>query len=259
MKRFSMKKSRKLAVLLAAILFDAMTCGGMLNKPMTASAATTDNTSSGANNTATNGNSLFDFEASIKNSSITDGTAPFDDNNDAGNDNSAHNNVCRTFDTITYPLKVTVNPKKNVNLSNIKVQITGKLKNGVTADRVNASFSTANGGTTDIDKRTATMKQEYTVTKTGQAVSLPIVVETKAAENGTVITPKLNVKVTAVTKDGKETTQNVGVVIDTLPSVKISGKVSVGTQLNTISGGDYLKKTLTREMTTKTTCCIISP
>lgn len=57
------------------------------------------------------GSDLFDFEAFIKPSDIVDGTAPFDSNDEAGNDASPNNGVVRTFDTVTYPLKVTINPK----------------------------------------------------------------------------------------------------------------------------------------------------
>lgn len=35
-------------------------------------------------------------------SSFGDGTASFDDNDDAGNDSGQHNGICRTFDTVTY-------------------------------------------------------------------------------------------------------------------------------------------------------------
>ncbi len=55
---------------------------------------------------------MFDFEAFIKPSDIVDGTAPFDSNDEAGNDSSPNNGIVRTFDTVTYPLKVTINPKR---------------------------------------------------------------------------------------------------------------------------------------------------
>lgn len=87
------------------------------------------------------GSNLFDFEAFIKPSDIVDGTAPFDSNDEAGNDSSPNNGIVRTFDTVTYPLKVTINPKKKETLKNIKMKITGTLENGITNKRVNAKFA----------------------------------------------------------------------------------------------------------------------
>lgn len=95
-------------------------------------------------------NDLFDFEAFIKESDIKDGTAPFDSDNNAGNDKGEQNGVVRTFDTMTYPIKITINPKKVDKLNNIVLKITGTLENGISGKQVNAKFSV--GGYEDITK-----------------------------------------------------------------------------------------------------------
>lgn len=116
------------------------------------------------------GSELFDFEAFIKPSDIVDGTAPFDSNDEAGNDSSPNNGIVRTFDTVTYPLKVTINPKKNETLKNIKMKITGTLENGITNKRVNAKFAV--GGKEDLEKGIVSFDMEYTLKETGNSLMI---------------------------------------------------------------------------------------
>ena len=49
---------------------------------------------------------------------VKDGTAPFDENDKAGNDSNDHNGIVRTFDTINYTLKYTT-AIKNSNIQGI--------------------------------------------------------------------------------------------------------------------------------------------
>ena len=173
-------------------------------------------------------NEDFVFDASIDEKVIQDGTGPFDARQEDGYDVSNHNGIVRTFDTVTYPLKITINPKKASSLKNIKLKITGSLENGVTDhNRVNAVFSL--GNKTDIANNSVTFEQNYTVNQTGNSVMLPIAVEVKGATNGLKIRPNINVEVVSV--DGVAVKDKVKVVLDDLPYVTVSGKVSVNSKM----------------------------
>lgn len=176
-----------------------------------------------ADEKGTSGNADFDFDATIKTADIKDGTYPFDLKDETGYDSSDHNGIVRTFDSITYPLKVTINPKKSDSLKNIKLKITGELENGVKNSRVNAVFSVDNK--TDLEKDKVSFEQYYTVQETGNSVMIPIVVETKGAIDGTKIKPSIKVQVVEV--DGNAIKEDVSVSFNDLPKTIITGKVNV--------------------------------
>lgn len=190
-------------------------------------------------------NSMLDFEVFMKNNDIIDGTAPFDSNNEAGYDSNKSNKIVRSFDSVSYPVKVTVNPKKDQTLRNIKLKLTGSLINGVTVNNgtkhVNASFAV--GNTTDLVKNTVTFSQEYTMDKTGSSIMIPVTVEVKGAENGTKLTPKFKVAVESV--DGKDVTNDdLKVELNDVAPVTVSSKVHVRSFLSTSwtgSGISYVK------------------
>ncbi|WP_147808629.1 fusion protein (includes pXO2-28-29-30) [Bacillus sp. SH7-1] len=174
------------------------------------------------------GSDLLDFEAFIKPSDIVDGTEPFDPNNDAGNDSSPNNGIVRTFDTVTYPLKVTINPKKHDKLKDIKLKITGTLENGITNKRVNAKFAV--GGKEDLEKGVVSFDMEYTLKETGNSLMIPITVEVQGAEHGMKLKP--NIKIQVMSVEGKDIT-NEGIVqsFDNINAVTTSGKVNVKARL----------------------------
>lgn len=178
-------------------------------------------------------NDDFVFDASIDEKRIKDGTAPFDIRQESGYDVNNHNGIVRTFDTVTYPLKITINPKKASSLKNIKLKITGSLENGVTdKKRVNAVFSL--GNKTDIMNNAVTFAQDYTVQQTGNSIMLPIAVEVKGATNGLKIRPNINIEVVSV--DGVAVKDKVKVVLNDLPYVTVSAKVSIRPRLSYIYG-----------------------
>jgi hypothetical protein len=178
---------------------------------------------------------LFEFESFIKHDGIVDGTAPFDADDEAGNDSSKNNGIIRTFDTATYPIKITINPKNVDKLENIKLKITGYVENGVTNGRVNASFAV--GGSENVKEESVTFEQEYTIQQTGNSVMLPVALNIQGAENGTVLKPHLKVQVVSV--DGKDiTADNIIQEFDSLPTLTTSGKVSLGAVLRNAGGGD---------------------
>lgn len=173
---------------------------------------------------ATSENDLFDFEAFIKSTDITDGTAPFDKDDAAGNDSGEKNGIVRTFDTVTYPLKITINPKKADKLSNIVLKITGTIDNGITDNRVNAKFAV--GGKEDLVNKSVSFKQTYTIAQTGNSVMIPISIETLGAKQGLKLQPHFEVQVVSV--DGVDLTKDKIVnVFDELPTITTSAKVSI--------------------------------
>jgi len=172
----------------------------------------------------TSGNDLFDFEAFIKETDITDGTEPFDNNNQAGNDNGSKNGVIRSFDTATYPIKVTINPKKVDKLNDIVLKITGTLENGISDQRVNARFSV--GGYENIETGTVGFEQTYTISQTGNSVMIPVSIEVQGAKNGIKLKPNIQVQVVSV--DGKDITKdNVITKFNKLPTITTSSRVSI--------------------------------
>lgn len=180
------------------------------------------------------GSDLFDFEAFIKPSDIVDGTAPFDSNDEAGNDASPNNGVVRTFDTVTYPLKVTINPKKHDKLKDIKLRITGTLENGITNKRVNAKFAV--GGKEDLESGVVSFDMEYTLKETGNSLMIPVTVEVQGAEHGLKLKPNINIQVVSV--DGKDiTNEGISQSFNDISPVTTSGKVNVKARFTASYGG----------------------
>lgn len=165
---------------------------------------------------------LFEFEAFIKHDDVADGTEPFDSDNESGNDSGEHNKIVRSWDTVTYPLKITINPKKADKLENIKLKISGTLENGIVDDRVNAKFAV--GGTEDMDNKKVSFIQDYTIERTGNSIMIPVTIEVQGAKDDVTLTPDLKVEVESV--DGESIT---GVVtsFNDLPGVTTSAKVNI--------------------------------
>lgn len=177
---------------------------------------------------------MFEFEAFIKHGDVKFGTAPFDANDEPGNDSSDDNGIVRTWDTVTYPLKITVNPKKANSLKNIKLKISGTLENGVSdGNRINAKFAV--GGKEDLAKEEVSFIQEYTIERTGNSIMIPITVEVQGAKHGVRLRPDFKVEVVSV--DGQKIS-NVVTHFDELPSATVSSKVSIKPIIGSGLGGD---------------------
>lgn len=172
----------------------------------------------------------FEFEAFIKHDDVKDGTAPFDANNDPGNDQNDQNKIVRSFDTVTYPLKVTINPKNVDKLEDIVLLMSGTLDGGIADKRVNAKFAV--GGKEDMATETVSFVQEYTVKQTGNSVMIPIAIETQGAEPGATLKPNITVEVISIggkTIDGS----SVKTTFTNLPGVTVSARVNIKPILNT--------------------------
>jgi hypothetical protein len=172
-------------------------------------------------------NEMFEFEAFINTNNIVDGTAPFDSNDAPGNDSSPNNGIVRSFDTMSYPVKVTINPKNVDMLQNIKLRLSGTLDNGIVDNRVNAKFAV--GGIEDLSKSTVSFTEEYTIEQTGNSIMIPVAINVVGATPGVVLTPTIKVEVVSV--DGKPIS-GVATTFDSLPGVTVSSKVNIKPYIN---------------------------
>lgn len=166
----------------------------------------------------------FTFEATLAHAEIRDGTAPFDASSTPGNDSSATNGIVRSFDTVTYPVKITVNPKNVERLNNIVVRLSGTLDGAVSDGRVNARYAV--GGYASTATSTVGFTQEYTIPQTGSAVMVPIALEVQGARNGTVLRPRITVQVISV--DGTDVAaDNITTTFTSIPQVTVSSRVNL--------------------------------
>lgn len=167
---------------------------------------------------------MFDFSAYISHDEIIDGTDLNETMDRKGYDNSPNNGVIRSFDTISYPLRITVNPKGVDVLEDIELEITGTLENGITDGRANARFAV--DGTEDMETETVSFKQKYTIERTGSAIMFPVTVEVLAAEHGVKLTPDIQVQVVSVggkdIRDDKVITE-----FNNIPATEVTADVSI--------------------------------
>lgn len=176
------------------------------------------------------GNDDFRFNAFIREKDVIDGTPDWDNNDEPGNDSGPKNGVVRTFDTVTYPLKVTINPKKTKTLRNIQLKITGKLHDGFKDGRAVGAFAV--GSKTemkDAKNGDVMFEQQYTMKSSGNAVMIPVTVEVQGARPGQEIYPDY-IKVEVVCVDG-EKIENVSVTFNQLKRIRVSAKVNVGVKV----------------------------
>lgn len=191
------------------------------------------------------GNEDFAFNAFIRDKDVIDGTADWDKDDEPGNDSGPKNGIVRTFDTVTYPVKVTVNPKKNQVLKNIELKISGKLHDGFKDGRGIGNFAIGNH-TEMIDEKNGdvTFEQSYTLERSGNAVMIPVTVEVQGAKPNQEIYPDY-IKVEVVSVDGKKV-NGVSVSFNQLKKIKVSAKVNVGVRAHT--GIRYVSSRLPYQM-----------
>ncbi len=169
------------------------------------------------------------LHADLNEAEIVDGTESFDANNNPGNDASPNNQIVRSFDTITYPIKMTLNDSSGGTLNNIRIKVTGTLHNGIVAGRTNAVF--ADNSTNDYTHNTVTFEDEYVVGATGNAVTFPVVVNVLGADNGTVLQPEFHVQVISI--DGVDvTSEDIKVDFTQVIPRTVSSKVSIAPKIS---------------------------
>lgn len=173
--------------------------------------------------------SSLTLHAELNETEIIDGTADFDVDNQPGNDASSNNQIVRSFDTITYPIKMTLNDSSGGTLNNIRVKVTGTLHNGIVDGRTNAVF--ADHSNNDYTNNTVTFEDEYVVGATGNAVTFPVIVNVLGADNGTVLQPEFHVQVLSI--DGVDVTaEQIRADFTQVIPRMVSSKVSIAPKIS---------------------------
>ncbi|MGG5318017.1 SdrD B-like domain-containing protein [Enterococcus sp. AZ072] len=173
--------------------------------------------------------SSLTLHADLNEAEIVDGTENFDVNSNPGNDASPNNQIVRSFDTITYPIKMTLNDSSGGTLNNIRIKVTGTLHNGIVAGRTNAVF--ADNSINDYTHNTVTFEDEYVVGATGNAVTFPVVVNVLGADNGTVLQPEFHVQVISI--DGVDvTSEDIKADFTQVIPRTVSSKVSIAPKIS---------------------------
>ncbi|MBO0460251.1 hypothetical protein JZO83_00635 [Enterococcus sp. DIV1298c] len=125
---------------------------------------------------------------------VATGTASFDSNDDPGYDSSPDNNIVRSNDQIFYRLGFSIQALPTSNYTNIRYRVISTLPNTSTlvdgSPFINGEIS--NGTLNDSGQGDGTVISqgivESTIHESGQ-VFVPIVINTFAAEHGTVLKP----------------------------------------------------------------------
>lgn len=167
----------------------------------------------------------FEIQSFVRHADVTDGVGPFSEEDGPGLDTGDSNGIVRTWDTVTYPINVTVNSKTNDVVKNIKVKLSGTLHNGTTdGNRVNAKFAV--GGTESLETETVSFEQDYTIAETGRSIMIPITIEVLGAPDGLALRPDIQVQVMSV--DGENIKDaEIKTTFDALPEVTTSAAVSL--------------------------------
>ncbi|MBO1305995.1 hypothetical protein JZO70_07475 [Enterococcus sp. 669A] len=174
-------------------------------------------------------NTTLSMTAELYERDIVDGTESFDDDSSPGNDDDPNNQIVRSFDTITYPLKMTINDSAGGTLQNIKVRITGILHNGIVNGRTNAVFT--DHSTNDTTNNTVTYEDEYTITSSSSAITYPIIVSVLGADHGVSLHPEFHVQVISV--DGVDVTaENIEESFTDIAPRTVSSKVSIAPKIS---------------------------
>ena len=181
------------------------------------------------------GNADFSFNAFIRDADVIDGTAEWDPNDEAGNDSGPTNGIVRTFDTVTYPVKVTINSKNGQTLRNIKIRLTGTLHDGFKDGRAIGDFAIGNKTEmTDAKNGKVSFTQDYTIRQSGNAVMIPVTINVQGAKPDQYVYPDY-IKVDVVSIDDKAVS-DVSVTFNQLKKIKVSAKVSLGVKAATAFG-----------------------
>jgi len=138
---------------------------------------------------------------------ILTGIATMDEDNEPGNDESAENDVVRSFDTVLYPLSINVSSTDGKTYKSIKMKVSASVKNGVSADGrfVNAVFDSFWNGTFDLDIQKSVMEKEVSIVSTGAYAEYNIPLNIQGASHGTKIETEFTVELlSAIDEDGNE-------------------------------------------------------
>ncbi|ERL66089.1 hypothetical protein L248_1181 [Schleiferilactobacillus shenzhenensis LY-73] len=148
---------------------------------------------------------------------IDDGTAPFDSDDNAGDDSSAHNNRVRSFDTILIPVYYHINTAV-ANPTSLTVRVDGYVAGGYSQGRVVAyfpHFDTSDNTTDTINVDAATGQSSFSQVRTLNNLSgvIYVTVATEMGYQGATFTPHVNLALTGVN----------GSSVVSAPAVSVSG------------------------------------
>ncbi|WP_339350800.1 Spy0128 family protein [Bifidobacterium indicum] len=171
------------------------------------------------------------------------GTAPFDDNDDRGNDSGPDNDIVRSFDSVTYGYDFTVTPDSRTdyyrqarigfrfelpyaaNIATFNTDAMGWMDQ-TPGYQPTLSTDTVNGVETQVltayRLMTATSMSQTVVPGTG---SISLAVKVKAAPNNTRIAPK------AISWVAFDATTRNRVIARTVPEVRVSAKLSLNVRV----------------------------
>ena len=121
------------------------------------------------------------------------GTAPFDDNDEPGNDSSETNNIIRSFDKITWTLDLTINSKNDEAIGGSKIQIEVTLpeetSNVVKWDLEEMKWIENGNVSSDGRMLTGSYTVSDTETSSSAKQTLIFTLQVHGAKNGTKIIP----------------------------------------------------------------------
>ena len=214
---------KKTSKVLMFILILALLCVGIIFINPTARQSILNRMNGNIENA--NENSVTESNAGITAVGITNtvtGTAPFDNNDEPGNDSSASNDIVRSFDKVTWRMDITMDSKDGQPIKESKIQIQATIPESI--EDAKWDLDTMNwieNAAVSEDGRTLT--GSYTVegstSSTSLVQALEFVMELEGAKNGTEISPTFVFNI-----EGDDETREI-----TTPPVKVSstGKYNV--------------------------------
>lgn len=177
--------------------------------------------------------------ATVDTANVTDGDAtlaPFDSDDEPGHDSSATNQIIRSYDNISVPLKISLSPKTSA--TQYTVTISGYIENGishtngVTRDVAYVPKSSASDTyAEDSANNRTTFSQTITTTATNFTSYLHI--RALGAFNGSQFHPVVKVAFTAAGTQQAESAQSV--TISDLPTYTVSSVETWPTQMTSSS------------------------
>lgn len=171
--------------------------------------------------------------------SMTDGVAPFDSDNTAGNDMNASNQLVRSFDSVSYGLLISLDSKDGAYYEDVVIKITGEIENGIaeSGTLVNARFSEAFGGKVDLENKKSSF--EYIIAKdsngnsfnSNSMASVPLTLLVEGAKDKTKLAVDFKVEVIKVGNQAITSEK----IITKSEKVTVSSKVN----LKVYYGGEF--------------------
>lgn len=183
--------------------------------------------------------------------SVKDGTAPFDKNNEIGNDADDENNIVRSFDYINYNIEYTtglVDITQTVDSANVRIEavLNKSMKEAEfnvetlnwCSDRKITYFYEDGSASTSYDKNKNVVKQVLTgyrrLENTSQVNNIPgtgsltLGVYVKASQNGSMIKPEVSLWIEGNSEDRHQKLDMPATVVSAAPKYNVNLRRSGG-------------------------------